>query len=326
MPGRYRVADHIVGHLAAIGVDHLFGVDGANIEDVYDAAHFRPGINAVLAKHEFSAATMADGYSRSGAGLGVVAATSGGAALNLVAGLGESLASRVPVLALIGQPATAMDGQGSFQDTSGENGSLNAEALFSAVSLFCRRLRTPADIVALLPRAIAAARSGGPAVLLLPKDIQQATLECAQNGRPVEGSRPIGNPDSIAEMLRDASGPVTIIVGEQVARDDARAELEALRAVLRARVATVPDAKDVAGTPGLGSSSALGVTGVMGHPGVAEAVAGSAVCLVVGTRLSVTARTGLDAALVAVPTVSLGSAPPYVACPHVHSDDLRGSL
>lgn len=326
MPGRYRVADHIVGHLAAIGVDHLFGVDGANIEDVYDAAHFCPGVDAVLAKHEFSAATMADGYSRSGAGLGVVAATSGGAALNLVAGLGESLASRVPVLALVGQPAIAMDGLGSFQDTSGANGSLNAEALFSAVSLFCRRLRTPDDIVTSLPRAIAAARCGGPAVLLLPKDIQQASLECGQSKRPVDDLRPIGNPDSIAELLRNASGPVTIIVGEQVARDDARAELEALRAVLRARVATVPDAKDVAGTPGLGSSSALGVTGVMGHPGVADAVACSAVCLIVGTRLTVTARTGLDDALAAVPTVSLGSAPPYVACPHVHTDDLRGSL
>ncbi|OBI36532.1 acetolactate synthase [Mycobacterium colombiense] len=326
MPGRYRVVDHIVEHLAAIGVDHVFGVDGANIEDVYDAAHFHPDINAVLAKHEFSAATMADGYSRSGAGLGVVAATSGGGALNLVAGLGESFTSRVPVLALVGQPASTMDGQGSFQDTSGANGSLNAETLFSAVSVFCERLRRPADIVSVLPRAIAAAFTGGPAVLLLPKDIQQAIFECSQNGKPVEGLRPIGNPAPIAEMLRDASGPVTIIVGEQVARDDARAELEAVRAVLRARVATVPDAKDVAGTPGFGSSSALGVTGVMGHPGVAEAVAGSAVCLIVGTRLSVTARTGLDDALAAVPTVSLGSAPPYVPCPHVHTDDLRGSL
>ncbi|WP_196770570.1 thiamine pyrophosphate-binding protein [Mycobacterium colombiense] len=326
MPGKYRVVDHIVEHLAAIGVDHVFGVDGANIEDVYDAAYFHPDINAVLAKHEFSAAAMADGYSRSGAGLGVVAATSGGGALNLVAGLGESFTSRVPVLALVGQPAITMDGQGSFQDTSGANGSLNAEALFSAVSVFCRRLRRPADIVSVLPRAIAAALTGGPAVLLLPKDIQQAILECAQNGRPVDGLRPIGNPAAIADMLRDASGPVTIIVGEQVARDDARVELEALRAVLRARVATVPDAKDVAGTRGLGSSSALGVTGVMGHPGVVEAVAGSAVCLIVGTRLSVTARTGLDDALAAVPTVSLGSAPPYVPCPHVHTDDLRGSL
>ena len=106
MAKRHRVVDHIVGYLAATGVEYIFGVDGANIEDLYDAAHFRDDITAVLAKHEFSAATMADGYSRSGAGLGVVAATSGGGCLNTVAGLGEALASRVPVLALIGQAPT----------------------------------------------------------------------------------------------------------------------------------------------------------------------------------------------------------------------------
>jgi acetolactate synthase-1/2/3 large subunit len=326
MPRKQRVVDLIVERLASIGVDHIFGVDGANIEDLYDAAHFHSDITAVLAKHEFSAATMADGYSRSGAGLGVVAATSGGGALNLVAALGESLTSRVPVLALVGQAPTAMDGCGSFQDTSGQNGSLNAQAVFSAVSVSCERVLTPADVAPALSRAIAAARTGGPAVLLLPKDIQQGYLQCNRDGRPPQNPRPIGNPQPIAGILRDANGPVTIIVGEQVARDDARAELEALRAVLRAQVATVPDAKDVAGTPGLGSSSALGVTGVMGHPGVAEAVAGSAVCLVVGTRLSVTARTGLDDVLAAVPTVSIGSAPPYVPATHVHTDDLRGSL
>jgi acetolactate synthase-1/2/3 large subunit len=325
------VVDHIVEHLARIEIDYIFGVDGANIEDLYDAAHFRSDITAVLAKHEFSAATMADGYSRSGAGLGVVAATSGGGALNLVAGLGESLASRVPVLALVGQPAISMDGRGSFQDTSGRNGSLNAEALFSAVSVFCRRVSTPADIVSALPSAIAAARTGGPAVLLLPKDIQQANVGVngydKHNGRGVDTPRLlIGDPHPIVRALRSANGPVTIIAGEQVARDDARSELEELRALLRAQVACVPDAKDAAGIPGFGSSSALGVTGVMGHPGVAEAVAGSGLCLVVGTRLSVTARAGLDDALAAVRTVSIGSAPPYLACTHVHTDDLRTSL
>ena len=100
-----RVVDYVVDHLTVAGVSHVFGVDGANIEDLYDAAFFCPGITAVLAKHEFSAATMADGYSRATASLGVVAATSGGGALNLVAGLGESYASRVPVLALVGQVA-----------------------------------------------------------------------------------------------------------------------------------------------------------------------------------------------------------------------------
>src|SRR6202453_1305334 len=331
MPRQHRVVDHIVEHLAGIDSDYIFGVDGANIEDLYDAAHFSSDITAVLAKHEFSAATMADGYSRSGAGLGVVAATSGGGALNLIPGLGESLASRVPVLALVGQPATTMDGRGSFQDTSGRNGSLNAEALFSAVSVFCRRVLTPADIVSALPDAIAAARTGGPAVLLLPKDIQQAKVGVNgyggndRRGFERRGAR-IGDPHAIARTLRQATGPITIIAGEQVARDDARSELEELRALLRAQVACVPDAKDVAGTPGSGSSSALGVTGVMGHPGVADAVAASAVCLVVGTRLSATARAGLDDALAAVRTVSIGSAPPYLPCTHVHTEDLRESL
>ena len=65
MPRTQRVVDHIVEHLAEIEIDHIFGVDGANIEDLYDAAHFSSDITAVLAKHEFSAATMADGYSRS---------------------------------------------------------------------------------------------------------------------------------------------------------------------------------------------------------------------------------------------------------------------
>ncbi len=321
------MVDHIVECLAATGVDYIFGVDGANIEDLYDAAYFRSDITAVLAKHEFSAATMADGYSRSGPRLGVVAATSGGGALNLVPGLGESLTSRVPVLALVGQPATTMDGRGSFQDTSGRNGSLDAVALFSAVSVFCHRVRKPADIFTALPAALAAARTGGPAVLLLPKDIQQSTVSI--NGYAAYGREPqraIGDPHPIARALRQVTGPITIIAGEQVARDDARSELEWLRAILRARVACVPDAKDVAGTPGLGSSSTLGLTGVMGHPGVAEAVAKSALCLVVGTRLSVTARTGLDDALAAARVVSIGSAPPYLPCTHVHTEDLRASL
>jgi acetolactate synthase-1/2/3 large subunit len=233
MVRQHRVADHIVDCLAAEGVDYIFGVDGANIEDLYDAAHFRDDITAILAKHEFSAATMADGFSRScsGSGLGVVMATSGGGSLNLVAGLGESLASQVPVLALVGQPPTTMDGRGSFQDTSGRNGSLHAEALFSALSVYCRRVLAPNDILDALPEAIAAARRGGPAVLLLPKNVQQDSIDV--NGVTVDGhiaglveaharAKLAGDPLPIARALRLAEGPVTIIAGGQVARDDAR--------------------------------------------------------------------------------------------------------
>ena len=60
MSRSHRVVDHIVGRLAAHGVEHIFGVDGANIEDLYDAAYFHNELTAVLAKHEFAAGTMAD--------------------------------------------------------------------------------------------------------------------------------------------------------------------------------------------------------------------------------------------------------------------------
>jgi acetolactate synthase-1/2/3 large subunit len=328
MTASHRVVDHIVGQLADRGVRYVFGVGGANIEDLYDAAHLRDDVTAVLAKHEFSAATMADGYSRVTSDIGVVAATSGGGALNLVAGLGESYASRIPVLALVGQAPTGLDGLGSFQDTSGRGGSLDAEALFSAVSVYCKRVATPDDINTALPDALAAARSGGPAVLLLPKDVQQSMIGVALkgHGHPVLPDPRVGDASPIVEGLRRAIGPVVIIAGEQVARDDARTELEQLRAVLRAQVATVPDAKDTSGSPGLGASSSIGVTGVMGNPGIEDAVAGSALCLLVGTRLSITARAGLDDAMAGVATMSIGSARPYVASTHVHSDDLRVTL
>lgn len=325
MVGRHRVVDHIITQLAASGIEYFFGVDGANIEDLFDAAFLAEDITATLAKHEFSAATMADGYSRAVSRIGVVAATSGGGSLNLVAGLGESLASRVPVLALVGQAPTAMDGRGSFQDTSGRSGSLDAVALFSAVSVYCRRVTEPEDIVPALAEALAAAAGGGPAVLLLPKDVQQAMIDVVNPVAAVQDSL-LADTGPIAEVLRRALGPVTIIAGEQVARDDARRELEELRSVLRAWVATVPDAKDVSGSPGLGQSSWLGVTGVMGHPRVVDAISRSAVCLVIGTRLAVTARAGLDSALAGVQTVSLGAERPYVPSAHVNSTNLRASL
>lgn len=312
-----RLVDYVVDELARRGIGFVFGVDGANIEDLYDALHFHPDVTGVLAKHEFAAATMADGYSRAGASLGVVAATSGGGSLNLLAGLGESFASRIPVLALVGQPPTTLDGRGGFQDTSGRGGSLDALRLFSAVSVYCRRVTNPADIGSVLAEALAAARRGGPAVLLLPKDVQQAevTVPAAAS---VTTLRRTPDPEALADVLRRTPGRVTLIAGDQVARDDARVELAALSAALGAPVVTAPDARDTA-------PDAL-VTGVMGHPGAAEAVRSSEMCLLVGTRLPATARAGLEDALAWTLTLSIGAELPHLPAIHVRSDDLRRSL
>ncbi|MFF0499135.1 thiamine pyrophosphate-binding protein [Nocardia aobensis] len=321
-----RVVDYLVQAVSDMGVRHIFGVDGANIEDLYDAAYDAADrITAVVAKHEFAAATMADGYARSTAGFGVVCATSGGGAMNLVAGLAESHASRIPVLALVGQAPTDLEGKGAFQDSSGRAGTFDAAKLFDTISLYCARVDAPASLPAHLSRAVAAARAGGPAVLLLPKDVQQAELDADPfvAPPPTHGRDDAGIERLLAGLrAARAVGKVVIIAGAQVARDDARDELRDLAAVLDAGVGVAPDAKDVYDCTEHGF---LGVAGSMGHTELADALRGSALCLLVGTRMPVTARAGLESVLGAS-TASVGGEPPYLPTVHATSTDLAATL
>ncbi|TCK00631.1 thiamine pyrophosphate-binding protein [Nocardia alba] len=341
-----RVVDYLVRTVADRGITQIFGVDGANIEDLYDAI-FDAGDSpaGIVAKHEFSAATMADGYARSTGGMGVVAATSGGGAMNLVAGLAESYTSRVPVLALIGQPPTALEGHGAFQDSSGLAESIDATALFATVSRYCARVTDPAELPAQLAAALTAAESGGPAVLLIPKDVQQQAMPdrlgvpapigagSGENSTPAPerqstrrpGAGPPIDPHTIAAELTDArrTGKVVIIAGDQIARDNARGELAALVAALDAAIGLAPDAKDVYSNTGPGY---CGVAGSMGHAELADALSAAGACLLVGTRLPVTARAGLDAALAVLPVLSIGACAPYLAATHATSTDLAETI
>ncbi|MFJ7967690.1 thiamine pyrophosphate-binding protein [Streptomyces sp. NPDC096324] len=376
--GTVRMVDYLAGELARAGVTHLFGVGGANIEDLYDAVHRGGAVRGVVAKHEFSAVTMADGYARTTRRLGVVAATSGGGAMNLVPGLAEAYASRVPLLALVGQPPTVQEGHGAFQDTSGKGDSFDAGEVFTPISRFCARVEDADSLVELLPLAMAAARTEprGPAVLLLPKDVQQARIPWHGQGDPAPtgavqtGAVPPGNaqPGSVraepgqrgsvraeaaqrgsvrtggtpaeaartgatlvgvgvgvgaapkpaalsqaavtevSDILRGAS-TVLVIAGEGVAAADARTELSRLARRLGAWVAVTPDAKDVFDNR---DPRFAGVAGVMGHANVEHCLRRADVCLLVGTRLPLLARGGLERALAATEVVCLDVEEPFV--------------
>ncbi|MFC8526309.1 thiamine pyrophosphate-binding protein [Nocardia sp. NPDC057227] len=320
-----RVADHLVRAVAALGVRQLFGVDGANIEDIYDAVFASDGaVRAVVAKHEFSAATMADGYARASAGIGSVATTSGGGAMNLVPGLAESFTSRVPVLALIGQPPRAGEGNGAFQDTSGLAGTIDAEALFATITGYCARVRGAAELPGHLDGAALALQRGLPAALLLPKDIQQERIALPEWVPPAAVPRhDVGRLAEVRSLLAAAraAGGVVLLAGAQVGMDDARGELARLAGVLGAAVGVAPDAKDVydQGAPGF-----RGVAGTMGHPELPVAVAAASVCLLVGSTLPGPARTGLD--LDGVPVLSVGHSEPHPRALHAHSSNLRHTL
>ncbi|MEV6598710.1 thiamine pyrophosphate-binding protein [Actinoplanes sp. NPDC051346] len=328
MTERLRVVDYLVRELARSGVEHLFGVGGANIEDLYDAVHAGPpSLRGIVAKHEFSAATMADGSARTRGSLGVVAATSGGGAMNLVPGLAEAHASRVPVLALVGQPPTTVAGLGAFQDSSGLAGSFDAGEVFAPIARFCRRVTEPAEIVEMLPRAIAAALGDprGPAVLLLPKDVQQATIEVPSDSpAPLAPPAPAGDPGVRNRAVRALRGAdrILVVAGEGVAAAGARAELAELVHRTGAWVAVTPDAKDVFDNRDPGFA---GVAGVMGHPTVEECLRRADICLLVGTRLPMMARGGLDEALAATLVIAVDPEPPFVSGIALRGD-LRGTL
>lgn len=309
-----RIVDLIAGH-----TDHVFGVGGANIEDLYDAVHrSTASITGIVAKHEFGAATMADGYARTTNRLGVVAATSGGGALNLIAALGESFDSRVPVLALVGQPPLALEGHGAFQDTSGGAGRIDAERLFGSVARYCVKLTRAEDVTAAAEQAIEAALVGGPAVLLLPKDIQAQSMSdvgfAARDGLLLGHRFARDEPDTHDALALVASGAgagfTVIVAGPEVARADARAELVILARALRAVVAVTPDAKDAFPND---HPLFAGIAGSMGHPRVAELIGDATLCVLVGTPMPVMARAGLEAALAKCPRVlHVGTDPAFV--------------
>lgn len=338
---RARLVDGIAARLERAGVRHVFGVGGANIEDMFAAVQRRqPTLRALLTKHEHGAGTAADAYARIGGGLGVVLATSGGGAMNLVHSLAEARASGVPVLALVGEPPFELQGCGAFQDTSGRGGAIDAASVFRAVSVWCERGVRPEDVLGQLERAIAAALGQrGPAVLLLAKNLQQAELvgdaalelaallEPAAGGQgpaqPVEPGGAVEPP--VAGALADAArrlaaGPVLVIAGDQVAREGGASALARLVEQLGASVAVTPDARDAFDNA---SPRFVGVAGAMGHAQVAERLEHAAVCLLVGTRLPLLARQGLEPRLAGRVVLSVGRGRPFVEPLALH---LEGSV
>ncbi|MFC9064861.1 thiamine pyrophosphate-binding protein [Streptomyces harbinensis] len=331
-----RTVDYIVAFLRNQGLHDVFGVDGANIEDLYDAVQSAGApLRALVAKHEFSAATMADGYHRASGRPAAVAATSGAGAMNLVPGLAELRASRVPALALIGQPPAALDGTGSFQETSGAAGTMDAERLFAEIGVFCARVREPGEIVTLLPRAWTAALTApGPAVLLLPKDVQQAVL--GAGAAPGGGPGPVEVPArplspqrtrrEAARVLADAAagGEVVVLAGPGVIRADARSELASLASALDAPVAVAPDAKDVFDN---GDPRCLGVLGPSGVPETDRRIGAAAAVVLAGNQLPQLAGGALRARLADVPVVSVdGGTAPLLPVDHPRLIRLTGPI
>jgi acetolactate synthase-1/2/3 large subunit len=108
-------AQIIVDALRAHGVETIFGYIGASVLPLFDRLYDSP-IRFVVPCHEQGGCHMADAYARAGGRVGVVIATSGPGACNLVTGLATAMMDSIPLVALTGQVRTDLIGDDAFQE------------------------------------------------------------------------------------------------------------------------------------------------------------------------------------------------------------------
>ncbi|MBI4911397.1 MAG: biosynthetic-type acetolactate synthase large subunit [Acidobacteria bacterium] len=207
------------------GVDTVFGYPGGAILPAYDAMLGYP-IRHVLVRHEQSAAHMADGYARASGRVGVVVATSGPGATNLVTGLATAMMDSSPVVAITGQVGSALLGTDAFQE-------VDITGITLPITKHNYLVTRAADVAPALREAFAVARSGrpGPVLVDITKDAQQGLAELDWEGAvPSRHLRHIPPfPDekelaAAAELINAAHRPL-ILAGHGIQLSGARAEV-----------------------------------------------------------------------------------------------------
>ncbi|MDO4805088.1 MAG: biosynthetic-type acetolactate synthase large subunit [Lachnospiraceae bacterium] len=113
---RLSGAEIVIECLKEQGVDTVFGYPGGTILNIYDSLYKHPEIRHILTSHEQGAAHAADGYARATGRTGVVMATSGPGATNLVTGIATAMLDSVPLVAITCNVGISLLGKDSFQE------------------------------------------------------------------------------------------------------------------------------------------------------------------------------------------------------------------
>jgi acetolactate synthase-1/2/3 large subunit len=150
------------------GVDTVFGYPGGAVLDIYDALYAASDrIHAIETTHEQHACHAADGYARATGRCGVVIATSGPGATNLVTGIATAYLDSVPLVAITGNVSNAAIGSDSFQEVDITGITLPV----TKHNYFVNDVSRLQDVIR---EAFAIAMDGrrGPVLVDIPKDVQ----------------------------------------------------------------------------------------------------------------------------------------------------------
>ncbi len=272
----------VVETLVEQGCDTVFGYPGGQVINLFDELYLnRDRINHILAAHEQGAAHAADGYARATVKTGVVIATSGPGATNLVTGIATAFLDSVPMVAITGNVPCDLIGRDSFQE-------VDIVGVTMPITKHNFIVKNVCELADTIRMAFKIAKSGrpGPVLVDIPKDVQVAKCEFETQAQPVI-PYPVTFADSkelekAAEMIEAAERPY-IYFGGGVISGRASAEITALAEKIDA-----PMGCTLMGLSAVPSDNPrfLGMQGMHGHYASSMAEDESDLVIALGARFS----------------------------------------
>ncbi|MHB8209631.1 biosynthetic-type acetolactate synthase large subunit [Mucilaginibacter sp.] len=143
------------------GVDTIFGYPGGAIMPIYDALYdYKEKLNHILVRHEQGGIHAGQGYARTSGKVGVVFATSGPGATNLVTGLADAQIDSTPLVCITGQVFAHLLGTDAFQETDVIN-------ITTPVTKWNYQVTDATEIPEVIAKAFYIAKSGRPGPVLI---------------------------------------------------------------------------------------------------------------------------------------------------------------
>ena len=179
-------ADAIVRALEREAVAVCFGMPGGAILPLYDALARGTSVRHVLARHEQGAGHMAQGYARASGRPGVVIATSGPGATNLVTPIADARMDSTPLVCITGQVRQTLIGTDAFQEC-------DIVRVTAPLVKQAWQVLDAADLAATIHEAFRVARSGrpGPVLVDVPRDVQEQLCDDTYGTERPPGVRPV---------------------------------------------------------------------------------------------------------------------------------------
>ncbi|WP_237573090.1 acetolactate synthase large subunit [Mycolicibacterium lacusdiani] len=280
-PVQMTGAQAVIRSLEELDVDVIFGIPGGAVLPVYDPLFDSVKLRHVLVRHEQGAGHAASGYAHATGKVGVMMATSGPGATNLVTPLADAQMDSIPVVAITGQVGRGLIGTDAFQEA-------DISGITMPITKHNFLVREGDDIARVIAEAFHIASSGRPGAVLvdIPKDILQG--QCTFSWPPVmdlPGYKPNTKPHSRqireAAKLIAAAGKPVLYVGGGVIRGDASEQLLELAELTGIPVVTTLMAR---GAFPDSHEQNLGMPGMHGTVAAVGALQKSDLLIALGTR------------------------------------------